>query len=755
MTGPLEGLPNSLSKTGVSRLAEAGLLPPGLEKGTMFLRLVAGRCSSFDSIGRAILWMIFNLPKLETETEVSELLRVMVVGKLAPLTAVHRGFTTRCRPLLPLPLGELSKLQDWAKQATLDEFCTPHFAEVTAVEIWTGLTLLGLNSAAGYGRAAIKARPSLAQSRAVSAIAIAASIKRVLDDDLRLERSPAEAEKELAARFLTYTGEEVPKMQVLTVEQVLPALPPISHGGSIDAVQLVSPGTRWFLEHPDDSCLGKVPKGIKLQAKVHVAAADALPLFNLLVERRICTWVHDDDVLKVEGQKVLSGMFAVGKGSYLAGGQEIQRVIMNLIPCNAVYQHVEGGTRDLPSITQYLSMVLNGDERVKMFQSDMTSAFYLFRIPQPWFKSMCFNIAFRGDGIGLPGDGPYRPCCTVIPMGWSSAVAVMQEIADRLTVLAGLPRTHQIRRTSPLPPWLTGICEQARDQGRQWYHVYLDNFCAMEKVTDQDAPVGGRELHRALESAWDAVGVLSSAKKKLDGGDRALELGALIDGDTGTLGASPERMLRLVQSTLVVISKARLRKKWIQVIAGRWVHAMSFRRPTMCFLDKTWKYIAGQYHGERVEAFVRSELLDCVCGVLLMHTNLRAPLTQVTTASDASMIGGAVGRSDELTEAGKEFAAADMSGRASGVEIPVLVVSLFNGIGCCFRCYDLCGVTPMVAIAYEISAEGNRVTSRRWPNVKIERDVRELTTSRLSALGGTCTPLSPRSIYGVASLVWA
>lgn len=42
---------------------------------------------------------------------------------------------------------------------------------------------------------------------------------------------------------------------------------------------------------------------------------------------------------------------------------------MNLIPSNTVFKHAQGGTADLPSITQYLSLVLNSDERVFYFQS--------------------------------------------------------------------------------------------------------------------------------------------------------------------------------------------------------------------------------------------------------------------------------------------------------------------------------------------------------------------------------------------------
>ena len=106
---------------------------------------------------------------------------------------------------------------------------------------------------------------------------------------------------------------------------------------------------------------------------------------------------------------------------------------------------------------------------------------------------------------------------------------------------------------------------------------------------------------------------------------------------------------------------------------------------------------------------------------LLIHTNLRAELSPVTTASAASMSGGAVGQSQALS------ATADRRGDAGGQEIPVLALSLFNGIGC--RCYDSCGLTPCVAIAYEVNAAASRVTSRRWPNVKLEGDVRSSTAN--------------------------
>ena len=83
-----------------------------------------------------------------------------------------------------------------------------------------------------------------------------------------------------------------------------------------------------------------------------------------------------------------------------------------------------------------------------------------------------------------------------------------------------------------------------------------------------------------------------------------------------------------------------------------------------------------------------------------MRGDFRAKISPLTTASDASESGGAVGFATELTSEGAAaFAETDRKIYGVVPKIPVLVLSLFNGIGCRFRCYDLVGVTPQVAIS--------------------------------------------------------
>lgn len=60
-------------------------------------------------------------------------------------------------------------------------------------------------------------------------------------------------------------------------------------------------------------------------------------------------------------------------------------------------------------------------------------------------------------------------------------------------------------------------------------------------------------------------------------------------------------------------------------------------------------------------------------------------------------------------------------------DIPVLVISLFGGIGGAFRTYDILGVRPMGLVHYDTHEPANRITSRRWPHAEIFLDVSKFT----------------------------
>ena len=146
-----------------------------------------------------------------------------------------------------------------------------------------------------------------------------------------------------------------------------------------------------------------------------------------------------------------------------------------------------------------------------------------------------------------------------------------------------------------------------------------------------------------------------------------------------------------------------------------------------------WKYISSKSFSAGLVYAVKRELLDCILATPLLHTNLRAGVSEYITASDASQVGGAVGIARELTPVGADFFKSSITGSHGLKRIPCVIISLFNGIGGAFRAYDLLGLVPLALISFEIHPPANRVVSRRWPHAILLGDVKELDASTIRA----------------------
>ena len=350
----------------------------------------------------------------------------------------------------------------------------------------------------------------------------------------------------------------------------------------------------------------------------------------------------------------------------------------------------------------------------------------------PGIDTFALNIAFDGKLIGKAPGKRYYLACMVLPMGWTSAVNVMQELSTKLLLRRGLDGERQITRTKPIPSWLTSVLKKASSTGSHWWHVYLDNFFSGERVLAGSEATNAQALHSGAEAAWANAKVLSSEKKKATFLTVADELGARIDGEQQSLGANGERLVKLLQSTSIVLSELSVQRKWLQVIAGRWVHVLQFRRLGMSILHRVWKWISGKRLGGKGVLKAREELFMCMMGLCVFHTNLGSRISETATASDASSTGGAIGAATKVTKEGKSFlASAEKLQTAPLLKVPVLVVSLFNGIGAAFRCYDILGVEASGLISYEIHPPANRVCSRRWPQASFCQDVKDIDESTI------------------------
>ena len=533
-------------------------------------------------------------------------------------------------------------------------------------------------------------------------------------------------EKDLKSKRVSYSGEEVGVCHSLSLEQVLPSLPPKEHGGCIDILRFVSSSTKHFLTHPKRMIVKDVGQELpKLQGKLHIEKGSELPLARVLVDRGVCRWVPLEDVLVYRQQRVLNGLFGVEKPSTLASGKPVLRLIMNLVPSNAIIKGFSGAVSNLPHITSWMSTVIEDGCELRIWQSDMQNAFYLFRVPDAWGPLLSFNLIAAGQDIGLEPEKDFALACRVLPMGWNSSVAIMQEASEKILELGHLPSDRQLLRGRAVPPWMSDMLNKAESEGRTWWHVYLDNFAAGQVAEKGADFYEGEELHQLAEQAWSESGVVSSSKKRKSAEIEGQELGAMIDGANRTMGGSPDRLLKLVQATLILLKQAHLSKKLCQVIAGRWVHVFQFRRPAMALLEHTWAFTASKRFELSLTWKVRRELFWCICAVPFLHCFLGAEVSPVMTASDASMTGGAVGVATELSEEGKDFVGATSQGHHTATA-DILALSLFNGIGGALRCYDILGIAPRYVVVCDIHGPAQRVTAKRWPNAEPVGDVREI-----------------------------
>ena len=189
----------------------------------------------------------------------------------------------------------------------------------------------------------------------------------------------SEVEKDLKGKRVNYVGEEVGICHVLTLRQVVSSLPPKTHGGVIGILDFVSPMTRELLVSPENLVINDFNQELpRLQGRVHIAEEDLIPICHELTERGVCKWIPLADVVRFRDQRVLSGMFGVPKPVMLEDDLPVLRLIMNLVPANAIIRQIRGHVKNLPRITSWLSTYVESGEVLHLWQSDMSNAFYLF-----------------------------------------------------------------------------------------------------------------------------------------------------------------------------------------------------------------------------------------------------------------------------------------------------------------------------------------------------------------------------------------
>ena len=336
---------------------------------------------------------------------------------------------------------------------------------------------------------------------------------------------------------------------------------------------------------------------------------------------------------------------------------------MNAIPVNAVQSLIHGDTRSLPYHGQFHAMeILDGDLLVTMSIEDLTSAFNLIELGDPW-------MPFQALGKPVPGAlaFPHRPeiahlpwvypASRVLMMGSKSACGIMQYIHRRILSMrsplgANFPVEGQIRKDRPFPAWHSQNGNQ--DYGRI-VSMYLDGFTEFELKHWDDLVIGScGQLQAAMQEAFTQWNVPRQEAKALSRQIAVEDLGCHIDGVFGAVSTPRQFDVDLGAATLWLLSQNRPQHKDLQIIAGRWSRKFQFRRETSSVFQVVWFALGDNSLCIQPDAAfpenLAGELVHALMLMPMMIIDLRLPTSGTVVATDASEYGQGVCRAVGLTE---------------------------------------------------------------------------------------------------------
>ena len=94
-------------------------------------------------------------------------------------------------------------------------------------------------------------------------------------------------------------------------------------------------------------------------------------------------------------------MFGVEKPQkFTEDGQPLLRVILNLRPINRALRIIQGDIKELPMATSWTQLCLEESETIHVSQADMSSAFYLVKLPRAWRPSCASTPNWTAAKLG-------------------------------------------------------------------------------------------------------------------------------------------------------------------------------------------------------------------------------------------------------------------------------------------------------------------------------------------------------------------
>ena len=441
--------------------------------------------------------------------------------------------------------------------------------------------------------------------------------------------------------FIDYKGDEVKTAQQFTWKNIKPAIP--REIGVVELKNICEQGCKHYIENFPDFLKPSHEWEQVRKARVMVADRDWTEVATGLLEAGIFGVVPESEVFRVHGRPLLNGLFGVEKHEEVEG-TPVYRLIMNLVPLNALCQGLHGDITTLPHWFGMTPFHIEPHESVVVSSEDLRCFFYTLRLPSCWYPFLCFNKRLPPELVPPEHRGqPCYPCSKVLPMGFLNSVGIAQHVHR---VLAMRSQVHnQVRDT---------VSQEIRKDrilpdGATVWRVYLDNYDLLEKyphevlggLVEEDAP----EV-LALRQEYQAWGLPRHPGKAVSRKTVAEVQGAVIDGERGIAYPKGQKLSKYVTIAYQLVNETHCSQRQMQVVCGGLVYFSTFRRQLLGGLNLCWAFIesfnsCGRYK-QLIPNGVKLEITRFLCLVPLCRMDFRLTMNPKVTCSDASQHGGGV-----------------------------------------------------------------------------------------------------------------
>ena len=634
--------------------------------------------------------------------------------------------------LLPSVLGR--SLRKAVRDSTEDVFPLPnplaHWGQGdSCLNAWTEGVVRAVNWMAGVGLVAPKRAPTKDQS------VLLRELKQSLNL-LMLWKSTDVSVLDPVALFnqkqVNGYGEEVHLAKTVRWENVSESLPKAGMAGIVPAAQVCEGGFRDYILHPEKWLKPESDRAYIRPPRIMIPDDAWEEVARGLLARGICGRMKVDEVLHVNGQPILGGLFGVPKGEKTADGTEILRLIMDLRPINECFLSLTGDLCTLPVLSQMFQFEPQPHEGVVISSEDIRAMFYIIGLPESWRPFLGFGKRLPKKLVPRGETGDWILYSKVLPMGFLNSVSIAQHLHRKIVAQAldgHVSASQEIRRDAELP------------QGKHFFRVYLDNFDELSVYSKGILESGQPSLAALLREEYLKLGVPRNEKKAVSKAPQGEMQGAWIDGDRGTCAPKPDKVARYLCCLMYLLTKGKASRRQLQMTVGGLVYVFSYRRPLMSILNEVWNFLlrySTDHEALYLPIVVREELWAAFFMSVTAYIDFRLPVDGTVTASDASESGGGLCCSKGLTEFGSQAASALVRGNEEEAFQGggILAVSLFDGIGSLRVALDALGVPVLGMICCEKNPHAKRVVESAFPSVKHLNDVNEITEEDIRVWAG-------------------